>query len=72
MHFLMFFRYFQISFSVKSFRVHQVLSKILKIDWKTYFNVFMYILNQCYIFKIEKISDGMVSPEVVGRATLGA
>ena len=53
MHFLVIFRYLQISFAVKYFGVDQVLTKILQIDQKLTFNVF-HILNQCRISKIEK------------------
>ena len=62
MHFLVIFRYLQISFAVKYFGVDQVLTKILQIDQKLTFNVF-YILNQGRIFKIEKISDGTDPPK---------
>ena len=53
MHFLVIFRYLQISFAVKYFGVDQVLTKILQIDQKLTFNVF-HILNQYRISKIEK------------------
>ena len=53
MHFLVIFRYLQISFAVKYFVVDQVLTKILQIDQKLTFNVF-HILNQGRISKIEK------------------
>ena len=53
MHFLVIFRYLQISFEVKYFGVDQVLTKILQIDQKLTFNVF-HILNQYRISKIEK------------------
>ena len=62
MHFLLIFRYLQISFAVKYFGVDQVLTKILQIDQKLTFNVF-HILNQGRISKIEKISDGTVPPQ---------
>ena len=61
MHFLVIFRYLQISFAVKYFGVDQVLTKILQIDQKLTFNVF-HILNQDRISKIEKISDGTDPP----------
>ena len=53
MHFLVIFRYLQISFAVKYFGVDQVLTKIFQIDQKLTFNVF-HILNQGRISKIEK------------------
>ena len=53
MHFLVIFRYLQISYAVKYFGVDQVLTKILQIDQKLTFNVF-HILNQGRISKIEK------------------
>ena len=53
MHFLIIFRYLQISFAVKYFGVDQVLTKILQIDQKLTFNVF-HISNQYRISKIEK------------------
>ena len=62
MHFLVIFRYLQISFAVKYFGVDQVLTKILQIDQKLTFNVF-HILNQGRISKIEKISDGTTPPK---------
>ena len=52
-HFLVIFRYLQISFAEKYFGVDQVLTKILQIYQKLTFNVF-HILNQCRISKIEK------------------
>jgi len=54
--FLVIFGYLQILFSVKSFGVDQVSTKILQIDQKFTFNVF-HILNQGHISKIEKIFD---------------
>ena len=53
MHFLVIFRYLQISFTVKYLGVDQVLTKILQIDQKLTFNIF-HILNQGRISKIEK------------------
>ena len=40
MHFLVTFRYLQITFAVKSSGVDQVLTKILQIDQKLTFNIF--------------------------------
>ena len=53
MHFLAIFRYLQISFTIKSSSVDQVLTKILQIDQKLTFDTF-HILNQGRISKIEK------------------
>ena len=53
MHFLLTFRYLQISFAVKSPGVDQVFTKILQIDQKLDFNVFR-ILNQGRTSKSEK------------------
>ena len=61
MHFLVIFRYLQISFAVKYFGVDQVLTKISQIDQKLTFNV-SHILNQGRISKIEKISDDTDRP----------
>ena len=61
MHFLLIFRYLQISFAVKYFGVDQVLTTILQIDQKLTFNV-CHILNQGRISKIEKISDDRDPP----------
>ena len=69
MHFLVIFRYLQISFAAKYFGVDQVLTKILQIDQKLTFNVF-HILNQYRISKIEKIFDG-TDPAPQKRAFLG-
>ena len=62
MHFLVIFRYLQISFTERAFGVDQVLTKILQIDQKLTFNVF-HILNEGRISKIEKISDGTGPPQ---------
>ena len=53
MHFLVIFRYLQISFAVKYFGFDQVLTKMLRINQKLTFNVF-HILNQYRTSKIEK------------------
>ena len=62
MHFLVIFRYLQISFAVKYFGVDQVLTKILQIDQKLTFNVF-HILNQSRISKIKKYLMGQTPPK---------
>ena len=57
MHFLVIFRYLQISFAVKSSGVDQALTK----RSESYFNIF-HILNQGRISKIEKKKYLMVQP----------
>ena len=70
MHFLVIFRYLQISFAVKSSCIDQVLTKTLQIDQNLTFDIF-HILNQDRISKIEKTFIGTDPPQKKGIFLVG-